>query len=1123
MTVTVLFTDLVGSTAQRSALGDDRADALVEIHDRLLRDVVGAHRGTVVKSTGDGVMAVFDAASDGVGAAVAIQHASALHNLEAEPGQQLVLRVGLSAGDVHFMAHDCHGTPVVEAARLEAAAASGQILVSENVRALTGSRGAHAFDAVGTLDLKGLPGPVVAYEVRWAPPTALPTPADDAARSPTAATTGTRTARAHPRSPRMHVPLPIRLESHAAFVGRGRERAVLDDALRAAEADGRRRVVLVSGEPGIGKTSLAADFARAAHARGAFVLYGRCDEDLGIPYQPWAEAIEHLARHAPDLVPTDEVSARGGELRRLLPELSPREPIAALQQHEPDTERYLLYGAVVDLLARASELAPIVLVLDDFHWADKPSLLLLKHVVGAEAPMRVVVVTTYRDSDVSHEHTLSDVLVSLYRQPGVERISVQGLDADATLALLESRAGHDLGADGLILRDALLNETDGNPFFVTETLRDLAESGAIRRLDDGRWVAARDLRSVGLPATVREVVEHRVARLGPAVQQVLHLAAVIGRDFDLGLLARVADTDEESVLDSLETADAAALVRPVPSGPDEFTFTHALIEHTLYEQLSPARRRRAHRRVAEALVALCGDDPGDRTGELAHHWLAADPASPEALRYTRAAGDRALRGLAPQEAVRWFEETLRALALHPDADDHDRCAVLVALGDAQRHAGDGRSRDSLLEAAALARRLGDDRLLVDAALANTRGWASTAGAVDEERVAVLRDAIAAVGDAPTAERARLLATLAVETSYGDDWRGRLALTDEALAIARGLDDDDDTLSYVLARRHNAIQIPDELEERLVNTAENVAIAERLADLTNRFWAAHSRMLDVLMAGQLAEVDTHLETVEAIAGAVGLPIMRYEAEIQRSWRELLAGRIESAEAHAQTGLAIGTESSQPDAAAVFAAQLFLVRLDQGRLDEVEPLLAAAVERYPGIVGLRASLAIARCELGRDDDARPMLLTEASDDFAQIPYDQLWLVTLTQWSMVAEQLGESDAARAASTLLAPWSDQVAFTGAHVFGAVSLPLALCASTVKRFDEAEEHFVHALAVHDALGAPVWAARTRLGWARMLGARRAPGDPERARELATSALGQVRDLGCRRLEAQAAGILETS
>jgi tetratricopeptide (TPR) repeat protein len=540
----------------------------------------------------------------------------------------------------------------------------------------------------------------------------------------------------------------------------------------------------------------------------------------------------------------------------------------------------------------------------------------------------------------------------------------------------------------------------------------------------------------------------------------------------------------------------------------------------LYEQMSPARRRRAHRRVAEALEAALGPEPGERAGELANHWLAADPAGPEAVRYSVEAGERALAAFAPQEAVRWFEAALAAIEGRRDDDERVHCRVLVALGEAQRHAGDARSRASLLAGAAMARRLADERQLVRAALANTRGWASSAGSVDVERVTVLEDALEMVGPEPSAERARLLATLSVEVSYDEDWRRRLALTDEALAIAHALADDD-TLSYVLARRHNAIQIPDQLEERLVNTAENVRVAERLANPVARFWAAHYRMLDVLMAGRIDEIDTHLATVEQLAESCGLPVMRYEAAIQRAWRELLAGRIDAAERCARSGFDLGTESNQPDATAVFAGQLFLVRFDQGRLDEIEALVASAADQFPEIAGLRGLLALALSETGKLDQARAMLDEVAADDFASIPYDQLWLVTLTQWAMVAEHLGAPAPAAAVAERLTPWWQQVAFTGAHVFGSAAFPLALCESVTKRFDLAEQHFGEALDTHERLGAPVWSARTQLGWARMLRSRSEPGDDEQARVLAGTALATARDLGCVAIEREAATILD--
>ena len=453
--------------------------------------------------------------------------------------------------------------------------------------------------------------------------------------------------------------------------------------------------------------------------------------------------------------------------------------------------------------------------------------------------------------------------------------------------LLEATAGHELEADGRLLRDLLLAETDGNPFFVTETLRHLAETGSIRRDADGRWEASADLQHVGLPMTVREVVRRRVAHLGPEVQRILGLASVVGREFDLDVVAAIAEIDDDAALEALELATAAALVQPVDDRPERYTFVHALIEHTLYEDLSPPRRRRAHRRVVDALTSLLGPDPADRIGELALHWEAADPEGDEAVDYATMAGQHAMHHLAPQEGLHWFGKALRLLDAHVDADPRRRCHLLVELGVAQRDTGDGTSRDTLLRAAALARELDAAGLLVRAALSNTRGWASAAGSVDQERVEVLEAALVAVGPDDSAERARLLATLGAETSYASSWEHRLALSDEGLAVARRVDDAD-ALSYVLARRAHSIWVPETLPERLANTAENVELTARSANPTDRFWAAFYRIAALTCAGDGREIDAHLATLHSIADEVGLPLLRWEDTTQHAWVVARAG-------------------------------------------------------------------------------------------------------------------------------------------------------------------------------------------------------------------------------------------
>jgi tetratricopeptide (TPR) repeat protein len=908
--------------------------------------------------------------------------------------------------------------------------------------------------------------------------------------------------------------LPTRLDLHAPFVGRTSEHAALAAALSASRRDGQRRVTLVSGEPGIGKSTLAARFAREAVADGAIALYGRCDEDLAVPYGPWAEAVSHACHYArTDLLRT-HVDARGHELVPLVPDLGQLVDLPALRLRERDSDQYALFGAVVDLLDRLAARAPLVIVLDDLQWADRATLLLLRHFVGVDRASGALVVATYRDSDLSDADALVDTLVALYREPVVDRIPLTGLDAPSIYSLLEETAGHELDDDAVVLRDLLLAETDGNPYFVTETLRHLAETGAIAQGADGRWSAVRDLGSVGLPVTVRDVITRRVARLGADVQLLLGYAAVLGRDFDVDLLRAVSDVDDDVLLDALERATAAAVVRPVSERADRFTFVHALMEHTLYEALGPLRRRRMHGRVADMLSARFGDASLERAGEIAKHWLAADPSTTDALAWVLRAGRQAMGRLAPQDAVPWFTTALElARAL---GNGEQRCAVLLELGEAQRDAGDGTYRTTLLEAAHAAAALGARDLLVRAALANTRGWASAAGTVDEERVEVLHTALDALDGDDSASRARLLALLAAETSYSSAWQERLRVSDEGVAVARRVGDTA-TLSYVLARRAHSLWVPDLLEERLANTAENVALTASLGSSTERFWAAMYRVAAVVSAGHGEEIDGHLATMSAIADDRGLPVLRWECTIQHTWRALVTGRVAEAEAAALRALDEGAAADQPDAGVVFAAAIFLVRYDQGRLAEIVDIVEQAAHDNPGIPGLRATLALALTELDREAEARSLLLEEVETGFAGVPYDQFLIVTLMQWTLVAGALHAEHAAETLYELLAPWETQVAFTGAHVFGAVAHGLALAASTLRRFDDAERHFDHAASVYDDLDAPIWGARSMLARARMLLGRGDASDRERARVLVDRAAHVAAQFGCAEIERRAA------
>ena len=519
-TVTVLFTDLVGSTELSSRLGPESSDALRQTHFGLLRGAIQAAGGIEVKNLGDGLMVAFTSLSRALASAVAMQQAIDRHN-GRDDQTPLSVRIGISTGEVTEEDEDYFGDPVIEAARLCALAQGGQILATEMVKAMAGRHATQEFVSVGDLELKGLPDPVPSVEVVWEPAQA-------------------------PDAEGGQLPLPARLvsasaESLFAFFGRAEELSRLTASQKTSAGENRLKVVLISGEPGIGKTTLVAQAARAAHGSGSNVLYGNCEEDFGVPYLPWITALSQLIDQSDDVLLREFAESNGTALARLVPGLARRLSLAPPGVGaDADTERFLILEGVARLLALASAKTPIVLVLDDLHWVDAASLQLLRHLVASAMSMSVLVVGTFRESDLSRTHPLTAALADLRREVCVERLDLVGLEDMEILELLEAAAGHDVGDEGVALAHALRRETGGNPFFVVEVIRHLATTGAFVQDDEGRWVLSVDPEDISLPTSVREVVARRVARLGQETDHALSMAAVIGRDFDLEVLSRSA-------------------------------------------------------------------------------------------------------------------------------------------------------------------------------------------------------------------------------------------------------------------------------------------------------------------------------------------------------------------------------------------------------------------------------------------------------------------------------------------------------------------------------------------------------------------------------------------------------
>jgi class 3 adenylate cyclase/tetratricopeptide (TPR) repeat protein len=749
-TVTFLFTDIEGSTRVLDRLGAAGYSEVLAAHDSLLRRVFKRHGGREVDTQGDAFFVAFARAGDAVHAAVDAQRALYEH---AWPDRvEVRVRIGLHTGEPALGADRYVGMGVHRAARISAVGHGGQILVSSATRELIADdlpAGALLVD-LGEYQLKDLDRAERVYQLLV---DGLP-----AQFSPLKAP-GVGAA--------------------SLFVGRERELTELTAALEPALA-GSGRVVLVAGEAGIGKSRLADEFAATARGRGARVLWGRCWDSGGAPaYWPWVQSLRSYLRDAePDHVRS--AAGKGAadlvqilpELRELFPDLDEPEP------SNPEGARFRLFDSTVSFLRAAAGSRPLVLTLDDLHAADTPSLLLLEFVAreGGDAPL--LIVGLYRDVELHRDHPLRATLGELARIPSTVVLEVGGLTEQGAAELVSATAGREVHR---AVAAAIQGETEGNPLFVAEMIRLLA---AENKLDDVGSAG----RGMALPASVREVIGHRLDRLSRECAELLAVVSVLGREFSLDAVERLGEGPAESLLDLLDEAMAARVIAEARGSLGRFRFAHALVRDALYEELTPLRRIRLHRRAGEALESLYAHEPHEHLAELAYHFFEAAPGGDarKAIDYLLRAGDGAVAITAYEEAARLYGMGLTVSELGSAGDQMLRCRLSLRQGEAHARAGDSRAaKEAFLRAAGIARQLGSAEALGEAALGYGGRFVWEVARGDPHLVPLLEEALAAVPEQHAALRARLLARLAGGPLRDEVDRGRRdALSREAVELAR---------------------------------------------------------------------------------------------------------------------------------------------------------------------------------------------------------------------------------------------------------------------------------------------------------------------------------------------------
>lgn len=867
--------------------------------------------------------------------------------------------------------------------------------------------------------------------------------------------------------------------SESGLVGRGDEFAILAEAWRFSHEG--LHVITLSGEPGVGKSRLASEFAARVSAAGGTVLRGRCDQAITSPFQPFAQVLDahfdarpsrpgvgavdpQLVRHLPGLV-------------RVAPELAGVLPVEAgrATSSPPDDGGHSAYEAVAAWLSLASTSAPVLIVLDDLHWADAETLHQLRHVLHSPRPIRALIMVLLRDREVGGAQPVDPVTATLFpellrQSETIRHLPLRRLNRDETATLLAHESADQTPPSRSVI-DHVRAASGGNPLFIVELARQL------------RTPSSSSHQAPAATPALRQVIGHRVEVLPRPTHTALRWASVVGAEFDVAVLARLAargggglgrsgnDDDPMTVagIDAV-AADAvnAQLIEPIGDG-GRYTFSHEIVRTTLYGSLPPGERSALHGAIADILEDERVRDSAAHHHVLAHHLRRSDlPDGPaRAARHLLAAGRDALERGASDNALQVLSDALEL----PLDDDGLRCDLLIELGTAQLRNARPEHRQTLFEAATLARALPDRDRLIAAVLANNRGWFSDAAAIDHDRVAGIETALAMCGPTDSGVRAPLLAAWAMENAR-DPWIRDQVLDASAeavdLAEARS---DEAMLTMTLARRYTVLYALFEQPAECLRLAERLMdISRASGDKTTRLSASICLAQASMRFGGFHVADRHIHQAAQLAHILERPAQQWLVAGWQATRTGMRGRLDRAEELVRENLELGLRSDQGDATTWFIGQLFTVRLHQGRLPEmladVTDQVATAAESIPA---WRAAMAVVLAHSGGRRDAEAVLEELAADSFAALPRDIVWLNGMSFLSMVCETVQRADIAESLYLTLAPFSGMVATNGTIDSGPVDLHLGSLARLTGNPDLARQHLGSAETLCRRIDAPVW------------------------------------------------------
>jgi len=1101
-TITALFADIKGSTELEQDLDPEEARAIVDPALKLMIDAVHRYDGYVVQSTGDGIFAMFgaplaheDHPQRGLYAALRMQedlrrYAATLRERGRAP---IEIRIGVNTGEVvvraiQTAAGHAEYTPIGHtnnlASRMQTVAATGTIAATEDTRKLC--EGYFTFRSIGPTRVKGLSEAVNVHEV-----------------------TGLG-------------PLRTRLQASARrglsrFVGREAELVQMKRALDLAKS-GRGQIVAAVGEAGLGKSRLFFEF-QAVVPPGCLVL-----ETLSVSHgkaSAYLPLIDLLKNYFA-ITPEDDARKRREKiagkiliLDRALEDTLPyiftllevTEGDDQLARIDPETRRRRTLDAIKRLLLRESLNQPLILIFEDLHWLDEGSRALLNLLADSIGTARLLMLVNYRP-EFSHNWGNKTYYTQL-------RLDPLGVESGEQMLRALLNDSHDLAP----LKRLIIEKTEGNPFFMEEIVQALFEQGALSR--NGSITLAKSLGTIQIPSTVQAVLASRIDRLQPDQKDLLQTLAVIGKEFPFRLVREVSGKSDDDLQRLLSELQLAEFIYEQPAVSDiAYVFKHALSQQVASGSSLLERRRVLHERVARVLEAQFPEIVETQPELIAHHYTEAGLGL-EAVPHWQRAGERSFQRWANVEAINHLKKGLELLGStavsaerNRAEDEARRYSLLYKLGEAQTSAGEfSEACDAFMRACEVAKSQGSTDGLVNTALEYARA-AHYGGMTTPNVVRLLEDGLQRLGSEDSPLTTKVLGFLALALGVMGQQQQAMVYAEKAVAMARRYDDPG-LLADSLKGMFYALSRPEQAQQRLI-VSNQLTEAAKAADstevLNEELWA---RSYALFESGDLVAADQANDELSRWGEERNRPFTIYLVAVFWAARAAMSGRFEDSEHLAQQALAIGQRVQGEAASGIFGQQMFVLRRQQGRLKEVEPVVRMFVQQNSAAAAWRPGLAVIYSDLGLTDDARKEFEELARHDFADLAHDVAWLGTMTYIVDVCTFLADRARAEMLYRILLPFDGANVLVGSGIacHGALSRYLGALAATLERWDDAARHFEDALAMNARMDARVWLAHTQEQYATMLLTRHQSGDREKAAALLEAALATTRELGMGALE----------